>query len=68
MVGVGLRSAHFPRLLDGPLNTPVQWFEAITENYMDSFGRPLEVLRIVQLRSTVSHSPSAGSRGREAAI
>lgn len=44
MVGVGLRSAHFPRLLDRP-RTPVRWFEAISENYMDSEGRPLEVLR-----------------------
>lgn len=48
MVGVGLRSAHFPRLLEGPLKTPVRWFEAITENYMDSFGRPLEVLKKIR--------------------
>lgn len=42
-VGVGLRSVHFPRLLGRP-RTPVRWFEAISENYMDSAGRPLEVL------------------------
>ncbi len=47
MVGVGLRSAHFPRLLERP-RTPVRWFEAITENYMDSEGRPLEVLRKIR--------------------
>lgn len=41
--GVGLRSAHFPRLLAGP-RPKVGWFEALTENYMDSGGRPLEVL------------------------
>lgn len=44
MVGVGLRSVHFPRLLDRP-RTPVRWLEAISENYMDSEGRPLEVLK-----------------------
>lgn len=47
MVGVGLRSAHFARLLERP-KTPVRWFEAITENYMDSQGRPLDVLRKIR--------------------
>lgn len=47
MVGVGLRSAHFPRLLERRA-TPVRWFEAITENYMDSQGRPLEVLKSIR--------------------
>lgn len=47
MVGVGLRSAHFPRLLERP-RTPVRWFEAVTENYMDSSGRPLEVLKKIR--------------------
>lgn len=42
-VGVGLRSAHYPVLLERP-RTPVKWLEALTENYMDSSGRPLEVL------------------------
>lgn len=47
MVGVGLRSVHFPRLLTRP-RTPVRWFEAISENYMDSRGRPLEVLKAIR--------------------
>jgi uncharacterized protein (UPF0276 family) len=42
-VGVGLRSAHFPHLLGRP-RVAVKWFEALSENYMDSEGRPLEVL------------------------
>jgi hypothetical protein len=42
-VGVGLRSAHFPHLLSRP-RLSVKWFEALTENYLDSEGRPLEVL------------------------
>ncbi len=47
MVGVGLRSVHFPRLLERP-STPVRWFEAISENYMDTAGRPLEVLKKIR--------------------
>lgn len=42
-VGVGLRSVHFPYLLSRP-RVAVKWFEALTENYLDSEGRPLEVL------------------------
>jgi uncharacterized protein (UPF0276 family) len=42
-VGVGLRSVHFPHLLGRP-RVAVRWFEALSENYMDSEGRPLEVL------------------------
>ncbi len=43
MTGVGLRSVHYPYLLGRP-RTAVDWFEAISENYMDSEGRPLEIL------------------------
>ncbi len=42
--GAGLRREHFPFLLSGAPHT-VDWFEAISENYMDSHGRPREVLR-----------------------
>jgi len=42
-VGVGLRSVHFPHLLSRP-RLSVRWFEALTENYLDSEGRPLEAL------------------------
>jgi len=43
MFGVGLRSVHYPHLLTRP-RARVDWFEAISENFMDSEGRPLEVL------------------------
>ena len=66
MVGVGLRSVHFPRLLAGPLETPVRWFEATTENYMDSEGRPLEVLKkIRQARPVALHGVSLSIGGFE---
>lgn len=42
-VGVGLRPKHYARVLARP-KVGVDWFEAISENYMDSEGRPLEVL------------------------
>jgi uncharacterized protein (UPF0276 family) len=42
-VGVGLRPVHYPHLLGRP-RVAVKWFEAISENYMDTEGRPLEVL------------------------
>ena len=45
--GVGLRTEHYEDVLgDGPRR--VDWFEAITENYMDSGGRPLHVLEEVR--------------------
>lgn len=46
-VGVGLRSEHYAHLLEGP-RTTVGWFEAISENYMDTAGRPLAVLERVR--------------------
>jgi uncharacterized protein len=40
--GVGLRAEHYEDVLAGRATT--DWFEAITENYMDTGGRPLHVL------------------------
>jgi uncharacterized protein (UPF0276 family) len=44
--GVGLRSEHYEDILGCPCR--VDWFEAITENYIDSGGRPLHVLECVR--------------------
>ncbi len=41
-LGVGLRSVHFPYLRHH--QPDVDWFEIISENYMDSRGRPRYVL------------------------
>ncbi|MDH5656757.1 MAG: DUF692 domain-containing protein, partial [Spirochaetia bacterium] len=45
--GIGLRREHYTHILE---KKPVraEWFEAISENYMDSFGRPLYVLEKVR--------------------
>jgi uncharacterized protein (UPF0276 family) len=40
--GIGLRTRHFPRVLAGTAR--VDWFEAISENFMIRGGRPLRVL------------------------
>jgi uncharacterized protein (UPF0276 family) len=44
--GVGLRAEHYTDILAGPRR--IDWFEAITENYIDSGGRPLHVLERVR--------------------
>jgi uncharacterized protein len=40
--GIGLRPKHYPQLWDGTAR--VDWFEAISENYMVAGGRPLAAL------------------------
>ncbi|WP_413289947.1 DUF692 domain-containing protein [Bdellovibrio sp. HCB337] len=45
--GVGLRPTHYPHLLSQGAGR-VQWFEVISENYMDSFGRPREILKKIR--------------------
>lgn len=47
MFGIGLRSCHYPYLESKP-QTQIDWFEAISENYMDSEGRPLTILQSVR--------------------
>ena len=44
--GVGLRAEHYPDVLEG--RRRVDWFEAITENYIETGGRPLAVLEQVR--------------------
>jgi uncharacterized protein (UPF0276 family) len=46
-VGVGLRAEHYAHLAGRP-RTTVRWFEAISENYMDTGGRPLAILETVR--------------------
>jgi len=44
--GVGLRAEHYEDVLAG--SEGADWFEAITENYIDTKGRPLAVLESVR--------------------
>lgn len=43
-IGVGLRPTHYPDIETGQKKVDIDWFEAISENYMNSEGRPLKML------------------------
>lgn len=56
-IGLGLRSLHFGYLLEH--SPPVDWFEIISENFMDSGGRPRYVLdQIAERYPIVMHGVS----------
>ena len=40
--GIGLRTVHFEHILEK--KPKIDWFEILSENYMDTGGRPLNVL------------------------
>src|SRR5687768_2363398 len=46
--GLGLRPVHYPEIFEG--SPRVDWFEAISENYMVPGGRPLHALMRVRER------------------
>jgi len=54
-VGVGLRPKHYPRILEtpDPERLGIDFFEAISENYMVPGGRPPRVLEEVRTRFPV---------------
>lgn len=56
-LGLGLRSQHFEHILK---NRPaVDWFEVISENFMDSYGRPRHILQqIAEQYPVVMHGVS----------
>lgn len=47
-LGLGLRTVHYQHILDQ--NPDVDWFEIISENYMDCAGRPRYVLDAIAER------------------
>lgn len=49
--GVGLRAQHYPEILER--FPAMDWFEAVSENYMDSEGRPIAVLEKIRARYPV---------------
>ena len=55
-VGVGLRPQHYAEILAAESDTAlgVDWFEAISENYMVPGGRPLRVLEAVRSRFPIA--------------
>jgi uncharacterized protein (UPF0276 family) len=56
-LGVGLRTAHFQHIIDE--HPDVDWFEFISENFIDSRGRPRYVLeQIAERYPVVMHGVS----------
>ena len=56
-LGVGLRSVHFSHILEH--QPAVDWFEIISENFIDSGGRPRYVLeQIAERYPVVMHGVS----------
>ena len=56
-LGVGLRSTHFSHILKHW--PPVDWFEIISENFMDCGGRPRHILdQIAERYPIVMHGVS----------
>ncbi len=51
-IGIGLRTTHFGEILAGA--PAVDWFEVLSENFMDTGGRPLHVLDHVVERYPVA--------------
>jgi len=61
--GIGLRTVHFEHILQN--NPTIDWFEVLSENYMDTGGKPLHVAEQVAERyPVVAHgvSLSVGSK------
>jgi uncharacterized protein (UPF0276 family) len=50
-LGLGLRTQHFNHILEE--EPKVDWFEIISENFMDSYGRPRHVLQQIKERYPV---------------
>jgi uncharacterized protein len=56
-IGVGLRTTHYREILER--SPAVDWFEVLSENFMQTRGRPLEVLdRIAERYPLVMHGVS----------
>ena len=49
--GIGLRSVHFEHILKN--HPTIDWFEVLSENYLDTGGRPLHILDQVAERYPV---------------
>lgn len=64
--GVGLRSEHFQEIFDQ--KPKVDWFEAISENFMDTAGRPLAVLEKIRADYSVGLHGTSLSLGSVAGL
>src|SRR6185503_7166788 len=51
-IGLGLRTVHFPHILSQ--RPEVDWFEILSENFMDTGGRPMFILDQIAERYPVA--------------
>jgi len=51
-IGIGLRTVHFPHILAE--KPEIDWFEVLSENFLDTGGRPMHVLDQVAERYPVA--------------
>ena len=59
--GVGLRSPHYPVITE--TWPSMDWFEAVSENYMDTGGRPIHILEKVRQHYPIALHGTALSIG-----
>jgi uncharacterized protein (UPF0276 family) len=63
-IGVGLRTVHFSHILSQ--EPEIDWFEALSENHMDSGGRPAYVLdQVAERYPVVLHGVSMSIGGTD---
>ena len=63
-IGIGLRTVHYAHILDA--QPDIDWFEALSENYLDTGGRPRYVLeRIAERYPIVLHGVSMSIGGTD---
>jgi len=63
-IGIGLRTVHFPHVLSQ--KPRIDWFEVLSENFMDTGGRPLWVLdQIAERYPVVLHGVSLSIGGSD---
>src|SRR6059036_3504749 len=63
-IGVGLRTVHFGHIL--ARRPAVDWFEVLSENFMDTGGRPLWVLdQVVERYPVALHGVSMSIGGTD---
>jgi uncharacterized protein len=63
-IGIGLRTVHFPHILSQ--KPAIDWFEVLSENFMDSGGRPLWVLdQVAERYPVVLHGVSLSIGGSD---
>jgi uncharacterized protein (UPF0276 family) len=58
-IGIGLRTVHFGDIL--AKHAPVDWFEVLSENFLDTGGRPMFILdKVVERYPVALHGVSLG--------